>query len=348
MKHLLVTIAVALFASAAFAQVADRDVLVTPEGTVYTIEQQVPSASSSIAAENVLALSIQNGSETQHTLVPESLLSGFHSDGALAYDPDSKTLFVLWIHMPNGMSSQLLLATYRDGKWQGAVPIDDQPWHAFRNLRLGITRRVSQLQKDGTYADAPALLLHALWWDEGPTSDEARYAMVPIENGAFSQSSIELHSLEDFVTGDGEEAFNTVDATFNANILRHPTIVSSPTQSSIDIIFGDTKKNSIHTVTLHPVAEHRIHIPVGIGGGNPGGRAVPSLAAPASFTASWQGPVKVISHGDLLVFANAGDKSVGYIIYANGKWSDVKSITLSSKLPAEAALVALDKMVSSQ
>ena len=346
MKRLLVALAVSLLSASAFAQAGGRDVLVTPDGTVYTVEQVTPSESSGVAATNILQLSIQNGSEEpQRVLVPESLLAGFHADAALAYDTASKTLFIIWTHMPNGMSSELLLESYRDGKWQGAVPIDNQPWHGFKNLRLGITRRVSQLQKDGTYADAPALLLHALWWDEGPTSDEARYAMVPVEDGAVSQSSIELHSLEEFVPNAGDEAVNTVDPKFNADILRHPTIVSSPMQSSVDIIFGDTTKNSIHTVTLHPIAEHRIHIPVGIGGGSPGR---PMLPAPASFTSIWQGPVKVISHGDSLVFANAGDKSLGYIIYANGKWSDVKSIALSSKLPAESALVALDKMVSSQ
>ena len=348
MKRLLVSLAISLLSAGAFAQVADRDVLVTPEGIVYTIEQQTPAESSGVAATSVLQLSIQNGAaETQHVLVPDSLTAGFHSDGALAYDSSSKTLFLIWTHMPNGMSSELLLAAYRDGKWQPAISIDSQAYENHLNLRLGITRRVSQLQKDGTYADVPALILHALWWDSSGRGEEAKYAMLPIENGALSPASVEIHSLEQFV-GSGESA-NTVDPNFNAEILRHPAIVSSPMQSSVDVVFGDTQKNTIHKVTLHPIAEHRIHIPVGIGGGSGGsGPKALDVTAPASFTADWHGPITVIERGDRLVFANATDKALNYLTYSDGAWTEVKSITLSSKLTVETALAAVDKMVSSQ
>src|SRR5205807_6250520 len=98
MKRFVIALAISLLTASAFAQIADRDVLVTPEGTVYTVEQQTPSASSGVAATNVLQLSIQNGSDTQRVLVPESLSAGFHTDGALAYDASSKTLFLLWTH----------------------------------------------------------------------------------------------------------------------------------------------------------------------------------------------------------------------------------------------------------
>jgi hypothetical protein len=348
MKRFLVSFALALFATAAIAQVADRDVLVTPDGTVYTVDQGIPSSSSGVAAANILELSVQKGSEVpQYLLVPESVSAGSHFACTLAYDADSKTLFVLWTHQ-NGMSSELLLASYRDGKWHPAVSIDNQANHIRTNLRLGITRRVSELQKDGTYADMPALLLHAVWWDETGSSGEARYAMLPIENGTLSESSVEIHSLEDFVPA-ASDPFNAVDPKFNAEILRHPAIVSSPMQSTVDVIFGDTKKNSLHAVTLHPIAEVRIHIPGGINGGGPGGGKPPmSLAAPPTFSSNWKGPISIIERGDRLAFANAGDTSLNYITYVNGTWSDVKSIGIDNKLSAEAALTALDKMVSTQ
>jgi hypothetical protein len=349
MKRLLVSLALAFFSTSAFAQAADRDVLVTPDGTVYTVDQGIPSSSSGVAASNILELSVQNGSEAaQYMLVPESVLAGYHFGGTLAYDADSKTLFVLWTHAKNGTSSELLLASYRGGKWHPAVSIDNQANHIRTNLRLGITRRVSQLQKDGTYADVPALLLHAVWWDETDNSGEARYAMLPIENGTLSESSVEIHSLEDFVTA-GTDPFNAVDPKFNAEILRHPAIVSSPMQSTVDVVFGDTKNNSLHAVTLHPIADMRIHIPVGIGnpGSGPGGKPM-TLSAPPSFNADWKGPITVIERGDRLIFANAGETSLNYITYVNGTWSDVKSIGIDNKLSAEVALVALDKMVSTQ
>jgi hypothetical protein len=346
MRHFLVTLALALISTAALAQVPDRDVLVTSEGVVYTVEQQLPPAGTNIQATNILAVSVQNGADTSHTVVPESLNAGFHAGAALAFDAQSKTLFVLWIHMPNAMSSELLVASYHDGKWQPAVSIDDQPYHLRSNLRLGITRIVSQLQKDGTYADAPAFLLHALWWDVTGNGEQARYAMLPIENGTLSQSSIEIHSLEEFVAP-SDDTFGVVGSNFNPEILRHPAIVSSPMEKFVDVVYGDTAKNSIHHVTLQPIADVRLHIPVGIGGGRPGPQPH-GLSAPPNFTADWQGAISVISRGDRLVFANAGPTALSYIVYSNSAWTDVKSIPIDSNFPAMAALAALDKMVSTQ
>jgi hypothetical protein len=56
----------------------------------------------------------------------------------------------------------------------------------------------------------------------------------------------------------------------------------------------------------------------------------------------------VLAHEDRLIFANVTEKALNYITYSNGKWSDVKSIAIDSKFPAEAALAAVDKMVSTQ
>lgn len=97
-------------------------------------------------------------------------------------------------------------------------------------------------------------------------------------------------------------------------------------------------------MTLHPIADTRIHIPVGIGGGKP----EPHIIAPLNFNADWKGSVTVIARGDRLIFANAGPKALSYITYANGAWSDVKSIAIDSKFPAEAALAAVEKMVTTQ
>jgi hypothetical protein len=344
MKRFLIC---AILVLASTAAVAQHDVLVTPEGTVFTVEDAIPSSATSIVSTGILDLGIRNGANVNHVIVPASTSSGYHHGATLAYDSDSKTLFVLWLHMVDGVtSSELLLASYRDGKWQAPVAIDRQSFTSRTNLKLGITRRVSQLQKDGTYADAPALILHALWWDDSVKGEEARYAMLPIENGAVSQSSIEVHALEEFVPA-GDDEYNDPKDGFNAEILRHPAIVTSPMQSTVGVVFGDTKKNTIHNITLHPIADARVHIPVGIGGGGPN-KPEPHIIAPLSFTGDWKGSINVISHGDRLVFSNSDEKSLSYITYANGAWSDVKSIALDARFPAEAALAAVDKMVSSQ
>jgi hypothetical protein len=146
----------------------------------------------------------------------------------------------------------------------------------------------------------------------------------------------------------GDDVYNAVGPSFNKEILRHPAIVSSPMQSSVDVIFGDVRSNAIHGVTLHPIADSRIHIPVGIGGGGAGGGRPLNIVAPTNFSADWKGPITVLERGDRLVFANAGETSLNYITYANGAWTAVKSIAIDNRFPAEAALAALDKMVSTQ
>jgi len=344
MKRLLVSLALAFSAAAAFAQVADRDVAITPGGTVYTLEAQIPPPDSSMEASETLALTVRNGDDVSQLYVPESMSSGYHFGGALAYDSDSNTLFVLWTHSNDAYSSELLLASYHGGKWQPAVSIDNEPYRSRSNLRLGITRRVSQLQTDGTYADVPALLLHAVWWQDSGKTEEARYALLTIEKGALT--SIEPHSLEEFVAA-SDDPYNKVDPTFNKALLRQPAVVSSPMQSSVDVIFGDTRTNTIHGVTLHPIADVRIHIPVGnTGGGN--GPKPRSLAAPPTFSADWKGPITVIGRADRLVFANVAETSLSYITYTSGAWTSVKSIAINARFPAEAALAAIDKMLSTQ
>ncbi|HXH38900.1 MAG TPA: hypothetical protein VNN08_09755 [Thermoanaerobaculia bacterium] len=355
MKRLLISFAVALFAVAALGQTEDRDVLITPSGTVYTVETVTPDPSGAIDASRTLVLTVQNGSDVSHIVVPDSTTSGFHFGGGLAYDTDTDTLFVVWTHTPNGMSSELLLTSLHAGTWQPAVSIDNERYRLRSNLRLGMTRRVSQLLADGTSADAPALLLHVVWWEDSGTGEEARYALLTIDKGALVLP-IETHSLGEFVAA-SDNGYTSVDPTFNKEILRHPAIVSPPMQSAVEIIFGDTHTNVIHGVTLrpvidlHPQAEHRIHIPVGIGAGGGiagGGAKALSIGAPSTFSADWKGPVTVLQRGDRLAFANAGDTSLNYITYSSGAWTGVKSIAINSHFSAEAALAALDRMVSSE
>jgi transposase-like protein len=69
-----------------------------------------------------------------------------------------------------------------------------------------------------------------------------------------------------------------------------------------------------------------------------------SLGDHPSATAS----VRVIERADRLVFANASDTSLNHITHTNGSWTSVKSIVIDSHFPAEAALAAVDKMLSTQ
>lgn len=341
MKRLLFVLFVAFAPAALFAQapVADRDMLLTTEGTLYTIESISNDGSVAAEATRYLSLTIQRGSEKPQTLnVPDSLAAGAHWRPALAYDSDSKTLFVFWLKMPNGMSSELMLASYANGRWQPAVSIDSQPYHLRFNLRVSITRRVSQLQKDGSYADVPQLLVHAIWWEQTGYDEKARYALLAVDKG--SVASVELHNLDEFAATPAMFP-NEVDPNFNPEILKHPAFVDNGTLNSIDAIFGDTYMKTFNRVTLKPIADSRIHIPVGV---RPGGR----VAAPKAFSADWSGRISTIPspHDGSLLLYNTTKDSVGYIMYSNGAWSSVKTLPVSEKLSADAAVAALVRMMS--
>ena len=255
---------------------------------------------------------------------------------ALTYESDSKAVFVFWIGQVNGMSSRLLFTSYRDGKWAPAVSIDDQQYTYRYNLRIAITRHVSTLQPDGSWADAPALLVHAVWWeDAGGNREKARYALFTIENSRVT--NYEIHDL--LGLAQIPDMAYAVDEKFNSEILRHPAIIEGT--NSVDVIFGDSDRMSMNRLTLKPIADGRIHIPIGTRGGRP-------FPPPQSFSAAWTGRISTIGSGPDLVMYNTTRDATGYVMYSNGKWSEVRTLPLSENFSADAAAAALYKMLTAQ
>lgn len=342
MKKIVFAVLMLVASTAAFAQQADRDVLLTPDGTLYAIEaENAPTNSANEPDSRFLTLTIQQGDTTTRTKVPASVSNGINLRPSLAYDSDSKTMFVFWLHIPNNvLSSELYLASYQKGVWGRAIAIDSRPneIHFRANLRVAVTKHVSQLQEDGTYADAPATLVHVAWWEDTGAREGARYALLSIDKGTIA--SVETHELSEFVQPAKPAE---VGEDFNREILRHPAIIDSGASNSVDVVFGDTTSNTFHRVTLKPIADGRLHIPIGNRGNHP------SIPAPNAFSASWSGHVGTISGRDgSLVFTNSTADAVTYVMYADGKWSSVKKLSTGEKLSADAAIALVAKMVNAE
>jgi hypothetical protein len=334
MKRILILLVLALLPTALFAQ-ADRDVLLTPGGTLYTAESELALHDSEMRRQ--VTLTIQQGNKVARTIVPDSLTAGIQSAPALAYDAESDTLFVFYLRMPNLMSSELLLAAYQNGNWEPAISIDNKPFDIRSSLRIAVKRNVAQLQGDGTYADVSALVMHATWWEQTGDGESARYALVSINKGNIS--SIELHDLTEFMAPDATTF--TVAPDFNRELLKHPAIFDSLSVDSVDVVFGDLHTNSFNRVTLRPIADGRIHIPIGARGGG-------HLGAPFLFSTDWNGRISTISSGSNLILCNATKDSVTYLLYSNGAWSPIKTLPLTDKLTAEGAVSALTRMANTQ
>ena len=133
-----------------------------------------------------------------------------------------------------------------------------------------------------------------------------------------------------------------VDPDFNPEILKHLAFVDNGTQDSVDAIFGDVHMNIFNRATLKPIADGRIHIPIGARPG--GGR----WGAPRAFSADWTGRISTITSphdGDVALYNTTKD-AVNYITYSNGRWAAVQTLSLSDKLTADAAVAALSRMMS--
>jgi hypothetical protein len=337
MKRLVLVLILAILPTTLLAQIADRDVLLTTDGTLYTVESTLNDGSAPAEVKFFLRLTVQPTNQQAQTLtVPDSLTAGVHSHPALAYDPDSQALFVFWLKMANPTSSELLLSSYRNGAWQPATSVGNSTFHLDSNLQI----RTSHLS-----GDAP-LVVHAVWWEDTGDTEGARYGLFVIEKGAVS--TIYLDDLSNLLYVDqngnpnvqGPVAF-PVDSNFNREILRHPSLIDTGSADSIDVIFGDVRTNSFNRTTLKPVIQGRIHIPIGF---KPG----PHIPAPGRFTQLWTGSVDTIvssRDGSILLY-NTTPSAVNYIVYNASGWSAVKSVALSDKLSADAAVAALSRMMN--
>jgi len=334
MKRLLLIVAFVLLPTAGFAAGVDRDVLITSDGTVYSIVSEPAEQ----GANAVLALTVQTpDGESRHSIVPDSIDNGVNARPTLAYDEESKTLIALWVRLPNASSSELLVAAYQDATWQSAKSIDYKQAVRY-NFSVGITRRVSRIQRDGSFENSSALILHAAWWEEGNGNPGPRYAVVSVGSGIISAPDI--HDLTEFVAR--EEVAVADDAKLNPDFLRHVAVLPGPTPDAVDVLFADPRTHSFYRTTLRPIADGRLHIPVGVG-------PKPKLGGPKANSADWSGSTGTIASpdGKTLILSNTTEEKVSYVKFHNGEWSAVQQIKLG-KVTAGEAMAALARMATAE
>ena len=331
----------------AFGDAANRALLLTNDGTLYTIESAYSEdLGIQSASTQVLVLTTRDDQDnTTTTIVPETLLGGSHTNPALAYDSGSKSLFVFWQRaVSNGMSSDLVFCSYSNGKWSEATSVDSAKYHYSRNIQIAVTHKVDQIDEKGNHTSAKALTVHAVWWEDRPTSSLnpwARYAMLSIENGLLTDIQVADLSL---FTDVSKDVATPHDEDFNNEVLRHPAIFESAAHDSVDVLFGDIVSNNMHRVTIVPTlkiaADGRLRIPVGVKDSG--------IAAP-----------KFRSDSDARVTAIAGDKDkvvlysntkngVSYVTYADGVWSPQRTLAVDGKMSADAAVEVLRRMVNAE
>jgi len=333
MKRFVLAVALSILSLAAFGQSMDRDVLLTTDGTLYTVDSYFTKPEDTkIFSTRYLTLTTQKDGQSKSETIPATIVGGSHVEPALAYDTESKTLFVFWENA-RVLSSDLLFTTYQNGTWGKVTSLDPVDWDLRRGLRIALTRKTQDTAKDGTKISIPEITVHAVWWEQGRESEWGRYAMITLDHGDVAQISVQ--NLSKFLS----HVDPVIDTPADREILRHPAVFESPNHDSVDVVFGEPRSDTMHRVTLTPVVQGRIRITV------PKDRTLPT---PTATIAAVTTVGAISTNGDNIAYYFASDNSVKYLLYSDGAWSDVRSMALSDRLTSDAAVTALRRMLDSE
>ncbi|HYK06036.1 MAG TPA: hypothetical protein VE974_30115 [Thermoanaerobaculia bacterium] len=317
-----------------FAAAQDREALLTPDGTLFTVSTSLSHIDAS-SAEGHLVLRSQRGDEVTSEIVPATLERGLHTEADMAYDAESQTLFVFWLNYTSVQTSDLMFA-WRDanGTWSEAKTFGQQfDYHS--NLRIAATRKASE--EDGTVNAESAISVHLVWWENNTENEEsAQYAMLALDkNGIESFRRLDLTGF----AADAEGDALAPDA--DRSILKQPLLFASPQQDSVLVVFGDPAKEELHQVRVRPtrvVAEGRLRVPVG--------RHERSNRAP-SFRVAGTSRMEGIAGESRLALYNRDTARLQYaIMKEDGTWSEARSITLDEQITSSAAIDALRRLLN--
>ena len=323
-------------ASVSIAAASHKDILLTSDGTLYTVES-VRAANGGDYAQSAhsLTLTIQRGEKRDTVSVPGTLTEGSHGNPALGYDAPSGTLFLFWQQNLNGvLSSRLLFAAYQNGAWSEPTALDAVDYDIRRNLKIAVTRYVQAGDANGKQILLPQLTVHAVWWQEGGSGELARYAMLTIDRGAVIDR--QFRSLADFA---GLKLDSSVNVSGIDEILRHPSVEAVATRDAVDVVFGHAESETLYRVRLKPATDGRLRIPIGVKGENLRRPALP-IGADAT--------VDTVIEDDRVAFYTSNAKTMSFVLFRRGSWSDMKTVALGGSLSADAAAEALRRMVAAE
>ena len=324
----------AFFLVAVCATVSEaQQTVLAPDGTLFTIDTVSPELTNTNA--NQLVLRMQRNEAIIEEIVPASIDDSRHAYPVVAYDPVSESVFVFWLRHLGTMSSQLTFACRNsDGVWSQPKEFGS-PFIFREHLRMAVTSRVAS--EDGVVSSEGAISVHLAWWefDSHTGNESARYAMVPIEDGAVADViEVDLASFVDVSAAGPED--------LDLSILKQPLLHTSPTRDSVLITFGDIETRSLHQVRFRPtkiVSDTRIRIPIG--------RTEGAIGAPRFPVAANAHVEGAQADGGLVLYVSL-ENTLQYVALKNGKWSATRTIALDSVTTREVALNAIRRLALEQ
>ncbi len=332
-RLVLLLVVLSLAGLAPAAELPDRDVLLADDGTLYAVE------SIRFEERRILQLTITRGEETSSAIVPATAASEYHSSPSLAYDSESQTLFVFWGRSGRSFSRTLMLASLHEGEWSNPSVIDTREYDFNTNLRIGVTRKIEDVDDRGNSVVLSELILHAVWWNENGDGESARYSMITLDKGKVA--SVTVRDMAEFVAPYDRAPQDYSKPEAKNFLLRQPLLFPSPSRDTIDVVFGDLAANTLRRVTLKPVSKGgRIRVPIGVRGGR---MDVPQLAVGADGNSRLAGLAG--AEGRLALYVR-GDRAVSYAMFDGKAWSPARTVLVNASISAEVAIDALRDLLS--
>lgn len=324
----------------------DRDLLLTPTGTMFTVEREWTSNETEFqtASTSYLVLTTRSGGDIHRQPIPGSLVSGAHVNPALAWDSESEMLFVLWERSLSLTHRELVFSTLnREGVWSEPMSFAGGGNVYRTNLRIAVTRKIDLLPVNGDPSVIAGLSVHAVWWEQNRVSQDeaAQYALLSIYDGEVT--GIETRRLPSILTNLERRDPQPIPDGFDAEVLRHPTLFSTAASDAVDVVFGDIATNGFHRVRIRPgkrYSDARVHIPLGRGEKN---FPAPGLKASNSLRIG-----SLNGDPDRVAFYVREDESIHYVTYKESQWSAMKSIVLDDQISAEAAVDAIRRLLNDE
>lgn len=336
MKKLVLIVATLLLSLVASAR--ESEPFLAPDGALFSIRTQLASETPAVKSDAMqyLILDARRDGEMTSTIIPATLTRGAHGSAAMAYDTDSRTLFVFWLHETGITSSQLVFASLdASGTWSEPTAFG-MPYNSRENLRIAVTRKIHDTDQNKL---TTGLSVHAVWWEYDSqhlnAGWSAQYAILAIENGRVEE--VNFLDLSRFID-EGKPAKAAADSEASP-VVRHPQLFASPTHDSALVIFGDVATDRLYRARVFPVKGNgRLRVPTG--------RREGGVGAPRLQVNSTAGMGSIFGDVDQIALYSADKNQVSYVILRDNAWSEVRTISLDAHITAPAAINAIRRLVT--
>lgn len=318
MKRALLFVILATMLAATALGSASRPVL-TSDGVLYTLAAD-PDA-------RTLVLTARFNDSRHSEVVPATLDGEVESDGQLAYDRVTQTLYVVW-RRGESSTEVVLSALNSFGQWSEPTVLSRVPGYKHSDLQIALTRSVSAQNE-------PVTFLQAIWWKESHAELDAEYGLAVLDGSKVLSTSVgDLLQLTGIRSAlDSGIAGVDGPSPKPEPVPTYPPLAISPVKDGADVVFGSRDKKTLTRVTIlprQPKADARLWIP-----GGKSGTRVPYTKVHNALNGNGQAAT-YITGGKVVVYA--AKTQFRYTTLENGVWATVRSIALDEAItPSEIA-----------